>query len=546
MRHQGDRSHWFLSAIAGATLLLGLLAVYLLVRNQAVLVRESEDEARFRARTLAESLANRIHLERDAVMEVLRAAAGSDVREVLSLLVEDQPAVNTVFLWYPDSGFDLPDPQQPTRAEALFFDRYQGLFTRADAFSVNVEEKPASGSSGLTKRVKRLPNLAPESRSYGWKQWYWQERFYWLGWYKSEDDGAIWGAELEPLYLLSTLIPLIETYAGERGDFVLLDASGEVFHQTGEGFPDRDYDLIVPVGEPLRGWQIGVRYQTPLNLSSQGILWVGVILVFVLLGTAWLAGSLLVRGVRRGLLDAEQKTGFVANVSHELKTPLTSIRMYAEMLQSGRVTSEEKQAHYLNVIVHQTRRLTRLVNNVLQFGRLEKGKLKYHLQPIDARLLLLAVIDDFSARVEETGAEITVDPEPAEVIADRDALEQVFINLLDNALKYGGDDQGRIQIRCRGQVRGTFYEILFEDGGPGIPASLREKVFSKFFRVDNRLTSEVGGSGIGLSIARLMVRGMDGELKCVAGNRGGACFQVTLPLAQEREPTLTEDQEMGR
>ncbi|MCP4727046.1 MAG: HAMP domain-containing histidine kinase [bacterium] len=226
--------------------------------------------------------------------------------------------------------------------------------------------------------------------------------------------------------------------------------------------------------------------------------------------------------------DALQKTSFVSNVSHELKTPLTSIRMYAELLFEGRVKDPEKKKNYLQVIVSESQRLTRLVNNVLDFSRLEQGSKKYHPEQIDLNEFLAEIIESHRLRLKEVGMTLETRflGEKIIVKADRDAIEQVFINLIDNSVKYAGPG---IEIVISLNVNNKGCEIRVEDRGPGVPEADRHKIFEKFHRVDNSLTSKQQGSGLGLSIARKILRDLGGDLVYESRDGGGSCFVVLFP-----------------
>ena len=153
------------------------------------------------------------------------------------------------------------------------------------------------------------------------------------------------------------------------------------------------------------------------------------------------------------MLLARQKTTFVANVSHELKTPLTSIRMFAEMLKERRQPDPQKQEKYLDLMVSETERLTRLINNVLDFARMEKGERKYEKKRLDLALLCEGLVDDQRVRLEPDGFEVSLrnDLGEAFVEGDEEALKQALLNLLSNAEKYGGEAK-RIDIEIRGRA----------------------------------------------------------------------------------------------
>jgi signal transduction histidine kinase len=236
---------------------------------------------------------------------------------------------------------------------------------------------------------------------------------------------------------------------------------------------------------------------------------------------------LLTRMTLQNMKDARQKTSFVSSVSHELKTPLTSIRMYAELLLSKRIKDENKTQTYLSVIVNESGRLTRLINNVLDFGKLEQGKKTYHYTSFEMDRFVYQMINAHSIRIKAEGIEIITQVEQGdyEVTTDRDALEQVFLNLLDNSLKYAGN--GKF-IKFVLDKEDAFILLKICDDGPGIPKAQQEKIFEKFHRVDNSLTSKQPGSGLGLSIAKQILGDLKGDLLFEPMPGNGSCFTARI------------------
>jgi signal transduction histidine kinase len=269
-------------------------------------------------------------------------------------------------------------------------------------------------------------------------------------------------------------------------------------------------------------------------------------------------GSLLLRQARLSAAESAQKTSFVANVSHEFKTPLTTIRLYSELLEHGRIPDNAKRAESLQTISRETQRLARLVNNVLDFSRLEQGRKKFDLTRHDLREQIARILDHHAPRLTEAGLRLdyTQPDTPCVIQTDIDALEQIVLNLLDNASKYastGGEvsvllsgtriesstgfqpvglDVARASSPCKkhGQDAHATLSITISDRGPGIPAAHREKIFEKFHRVDDTLTAAQGGAGLGLSIARQLARGLGGDLAYSPREGGGSNFTLTLPL----------------
>lgn len=234
---------------------------------------------------------------------------------------------------------------------------------------------------------------------------------------------------------------------------------------------------------------------------------------------------------------AQRRHDFVAAVSHELKTPLTAIRMYAEMLGEGMAASEEKRHEYYGVIRAESERLSRLINNVLELGRLERKDPKerdLQLTRTDVGAAVREVIELFRPHALGQGFELDLQCEsqalPGRV--DRDALTQVLFNLLDNALKYGhAGGERRIDVRCGVAPRLAQIEIAIADRGPGVAKQHLRAIFSPFYRVQSELTRTQKGTGIGLALVRGLVERMGGTVD--ARNLAtGFEVRVRLPLAQ--------------
>jgi two-component system, OmpR family, phosphate regulon sensor histidine kinase PhoR len=185
------------------------------------------------------------------------------------------------------------------------------------------------------------------------------------------------------------------------------------------------------------------------------------------------------------------------------------------------------------VIVSEAERLTRLVNNVLGFSRLEQGRMNYHIQDLDVVDFVRSFFDTNAIRVRESGMSLTLNFPEGQILvcADGDALEHTFLNILDNAVKYASEGTS---LEVLISTPDSMCEIRFLDRGPGIPVSHRSKIFEKFQRVDDSLTAAKAGTGLGLSISRQMMKDLGGNLTYEPRHGGGSSFVVTVPLAISR------------
>ncbi len=228
---------------------------------------------------------------------------------------------------------------------------------------------------------------------------------------------------------------------------------------------------------------------------------------------------------------AEQRHNFVSSVTHELKTPLTSIRMYGEMLRDGLVPSEEKRVRYYQVITAETERLTRLVNNVLELAHMERKDRPLTLVAGDVGPVLEEAIDILQPHAREKGFAIRMDVEPGlpAVRFDRDGLLQVLFNLMDNALKYSSATENK-EIKLAARRLNNNVSLVVSDHGPGVASRHLPRVFEPFYRGENELTRTSKGTGIGLALVRGLVERMGGTVHGANDPAGGFVVSVSLPI----------------
>lgn len=294
---------------------------------------------------------------------------------------------------------------------------------------------------------------------------------------------------------------------------VTLSLSGkEEGTPLGEGFLNLQVD-----------WPAG-RFDAPRNISMTLY---GAILS-VVLGAAFLAAYLVLRDVHREAETAEIRSHFVANVSHELKTPLTSIRAHAETLLMGRA-APETTAEYLKTIVAESERLTRLVESVLDASRIEQGRKTYRMRSTRLGEIVRSAARSMEYPLSQLGFTLTIlsdDTEPT-LLADADALEQAILNLLGNAMKYSGGAR-RIEIRMGTASREAFVDVV--DHGIGIPREEQSRIFDKFHRVQSAETEGIAGTGLGLGLALHVVEAHRGRIDLFSAPGRGSTFSVRLPL----------------
>ncbi len=240
-------------------------------------------------------------------------------------------------------------------------------------------------------------------------------------------------------------------------------------------------------------------------------------------------GMVLLRAARKARREAIAKTDFISTMSHEFKTPLTTVSLCAELMQENEL-DEEERLRAAGAIQREAGRLQRLLQGMLDFSRLESGHRTYAPEPFD----LASLARETAAVMRSRSVRAPVVAEgTCWVFADRDAVDQILVNIHDNALKYAGEQPLEISFGPASRLGRQAVELA--DRGPGLTAEQRRHVFDRFWRADDSTTREQGGSGLGLSIARGLARGMNGDLFVRAREGGGCVFILELPAAPAEE-----------
>ena len=288
--------------------------------------------------------------------------------------------------------------------------------------------------------------------------------------------------------------------------------------------------LETNLDRPFSSWkaQIGLQ-DTSLDalardsfLRSAG----AALLVLIIL----LSGIVLtIRATDREARLAQAKSNFVSNVSHELKTPLSLISLFSEILELGRVNNEEKKTEYYRIIRHESRRLNKTIDNILDFSRIEAGRKTYEFVKADMAEVIDNVLSTHRYQFVNSGFDVqtNIRRDLPPVFIDRDAIAQAISNLLDNAIKYSRTVK---QISITAERRDGALAIDIADRGIGIPRAEQAKIFEKFYRVGNGLVHDVKGSGLGLSLVKHIVEAHQGTVSVESDVGVGTRFTILLPL----------------
>ena len=367
----------------------------------------------------------------------------------------------------------------------------------------------------------------------------------------SSDRVVLGGVTFDPCYLKGTLFPQalgeqvnqkLNDQSGNRVAMMIYPADSGDGHEIkpiaattgwGEGRPEvtRKFDDVFP------RLALGIKFQGT-SVEAIGRTWVQ--RSFIILGVL----SLLIIGglvltkhiVSKEMALARLKSDFVSNVSHELRTPLALIRLYAETLELGRISTPEKKQEYYRIIRKESERLSALINNILDFARIEAGRKEYEFRETNIADLVHNTLDSYRYQIEQQGFafEESIESDIPAVSVDREAIARALVNLVNNALKYSTDEKflGVKLYRANGSVK---LEVV--DHGIGITRREQSKIFEKFYRTGDPLVHNTKGSGLGLSLVRHITQAHGGDIAVESTPGKGSKFTMSLPVATAPPPS---------
>ena len=447
--------------------------------------------------------------------------------------------------WLPTAQRETPtvrailvlDGEDPMHIVRAFASRAGGAFAEEEAFRRLLVQRMCGDMELAKQAPDELRHLHHAYRGQSYLLSYWQRtvegrRYLVVAWH---DIGRI----------VKDTMPTLFSEAATPSRVNVVDEDGRIIF----GPPLRSGEFTVAVRFPttLYGWRVQVSPSASDELTARVQNRAMLELVMVMLSC-----GVIVLGVATILLAAERqrrisalKSEFVANVSHELKTPLALVRMFGEMLQSGRVASDEKRQEYLDIIVSESERLSALIENVLDFAKVEKGRQAYDFADGDVGEAVAKAVNVYRYRAEREGVELATEIEPGLPRAHIDdrAIQLAVINLIDNALKYApGSEVVSVRV-CREGARGgvaglsgqPMLVVRVIDHGPGVPHEERERIFERFVRGASARAGSaqrpIRGSGIGLALVKHIAESHGGRAWVEEATGAGASFAVSIPVA---------------
>ena len=351
------------------------------------------------------------------------------------------------------------------------------------------------------------------------------------------EGAGSWGVLLDRETLIGGLLrPAIEEHAATGvASWIVRGRNGELLLASGaspsEASPEGPATVTAGLASDFLGWTLELRQPDArlvetLLTSRRGVYFYAFLL---LTGILTFGLTLTARSVTHQLELARMKSDFVSTVSHEFKSPLTAIRQLAEMLQSGRVVSEEKRSRYYDVLLEQSERLSVLVDNVLDLARMDEGRYELERATVDVGDLLEEIVERAEHRVRHEGFTIRSEIEhPAPSLTlDAAAVTQATTNMIDNGVKYSGDSR---EIVVRGFSRNGHFVIAVQDFGVGLDDDEAARVFERFYRGGSELTRTVKGTGLGLALVKQIAEAHGGSVAVESTPGSGSTFSIRLPL----------------
>ncbi|MBO0910348.1 MAG: HAMP domain-containing histidine kinase [Acidobacteria bacterium] len=538
-----------MSILPLAVILPAATLVFLSARHLKSIQRENGIEAAY-DRALSEILAiseKQINHKAYVLADDVRAefpAPGAACPATLDKILVSYPYIAHLWLYDPEHGLIMRSQPYRVKNDPGFRDEADYLAREHETWmklEYEEESKKLARIQDTESPYMFMPDWVPR----GDKRVYTTTAFY-LETDKETGKGSIAGIIFDPDYLRDQFFPqaLDEVMSRnmaedqtEKNAVIMVRGKGDSTPLAyGSGWDGGEPEVLHPMENVFPGLVLGMKLRgTTLAAMAQHFMHTS----FLILGALsfLLAGGIFFtyRNVNKEIALARLKSDFVSNVSHELRTPLALIRLYAETLELGRLSGPQKHHEYYSIIRKESERLTALINNILDFSRIEAGRKEYEFRETDLSELVHNTLESYRYQIEQHG--FTLEEKIAEVPplkVDREAMARSLVNLVNNALKYSQDRKyiGVNLYRDDGSVK---LEVI--DHGIGIPASEQQKIFEKFYRVGDPLVHNTKGSGLGLSLVQHIARAHGGDVMVDSTPGAGSKFTIALPVDRDGQGT---------
>ncbi len=356
-----------------------------------------------------------------------------------------------------------------------------------------------------------------------------------------QDKAGILAAKLNNRYLQNNILDnsIKEVQPPENTSLFITSLSGDSIRGFKNNTPDAITTTIL-FDDNFPPWRLEVTYVGrkglgEISIFSNFYFWTIITLIIILVfGTA-----LIVRIVAREMEILKIKSDFVSSVSHEFKTPLTSMKALTERLEKGKVTQPTKMKQYISIISHDIDRLIRLVGNILNFANIEEGKKVYKKEETDIAIWLKEVINNYKKESIESGVSISAEIEDDLPVLsiDKDAMTQAIFNLLDNAVKFS---RGEKMVRVTVEKNENLIIIKVKDKGIGIENDEKDKIFEKFYRGNSAVKYYIKGTGLGLSLVKYTVEAHNGHIVIESEPGWSTVFTITLPISDKKQGGIND------
>lgn len=414
----------------------------------------------------------------------------------------------------------LPNPSCHTISDGLHQGQWQLTQGQFEFYSSQSHADPPKPESlAFAQAASRIWDERARNPNQRGQETVWiGDHPYFLLWRGTPDHRAVLIAKPD------SILKQVSATQGIR--YALTDNDGREL--SGQRYPST-HGAVRTAAESQLPWTLFVTATDPVTTSGLItqqrflLLSIAVMVLFLVLGTYFIA-----RAIRRESETMRMQSDFVSAVSHEFRTPLTSVRQLSELLAHGRVPTEERRSLYYKTLLRESARLERLVEGLLNFGRMEAGGRQYHFEELDATRLVHQVVAEFSPQLEAQGRRIELSgaAAPLKIDADPEAISVALRNLVDNAIKYSPDHP---TVWIDWGLSNQYVAIRVRDQGPGIPESERRKIFRRFVRGSAAAATNAKGSGVGLAMVRHIVAAHGGEITVASESGQGSVFTMLLP-----------------